>query len=37
MLNVESDDEVIELSPDALKEIEDLDERLAKLNDDEGC
>ena len=34
MLNVESDDEVIELSPDALKEIEDLDERLAKLNDE---
>lgn len=37
MLNVESDDDVIELSPDALKEIEDLDERLAKLSDDEGC
>ena len=37
MLNVESDNDVIELSLDALKEIEDLDERLAKLNDDEGC
>ena len=35
MLNVESDDEVIELSPDALKEIEDLDERLAKLNEED--
>ena len=37
MLNVDSDDDVIELSPNALKEIEDLDERLANLSNDEGC
>ena len=36
MLNVDSDDEIIELSPDALKEIEDLDGRLVKLRDIEG-
>lgn len=34
MVDVKSDD-VIELSPDALKEIEDLDERLAKLNEED--
>lgn len=33
-INVESED-VIELSPDALKEIEELDERLAKLSEDD--
>lgn len=33
-INVESED-VIELSPDALKEIEDLDERLSKLSEDD--
>ena len=35
MVDVKSDDDVIELSPDALKEIEDLDERLAKLNEED--
>ena len=33
-INVDSED-VIELSPDALKEIEELDERLAKLGEDD--
>ena len=33
-INVNSED-VIELSPDALKEIEELDERLAKLNEED--
>lgn len=30
-----NDDDIVELSPDALKEIEDLDERLAKLNEED--
>ena len=33
-INVDSED-VIELSPDVLKEIEELDERLAKLGEDD--
>lgn len=34
LIDVDSDDEVIELSPQAIKEVEKLDERLAKMKDE---
>lgn len=35
MMNVESDDDIIEISPEAIQEIEALDEKLEKLKDGE--
>jgi len=35
MLNVEDDDDIIEISPEAIQEIEALDEKLARLKEGE--